>query len=190
MRNLLILTLLITIALQLVLAEPPVFPGEYSALAYDIEGILSEQHNNAPALIKIYNSWSRLSKRVDYQFMNQPFYTQIHTGNTLYEIHAENRTCIVTELGFPPLPPNWLQTATYTGIQKVNGILCETWVRDSSTFWRNAEDKSPVKVNESNFFVWNYIPGSFVAGSQPNNLFTIPSYCKKALKMKSQKIKG
>ncbi|KAL9641671.1 hypothetical protein ABK040_016902 [Willaertia magna] len=165
-HRLLIFTIFIATALQLVLlplvnAEPPVFPGEYSALAYDIEGILSEQHNNAPALLKF-----------------------IIVGNTLYEIHAENRTCIVTELGFPPLPPNWLQTATYTGIQKVNGILCETWVRDSSTFWRNAEDKTPVKVNESNFFVWNYISGTFQPGLQSSDLFAIPSYCKKQKKLR------
>ncbi|KAL9648998.1 hypothetical protein ABK040_008377 [Willaertia magna] len=177
--SLIIATLSLIVINSTTLAQqPPIFPSEYTALAYVIDGDMYNENNQQPAIIKITNSWSQKSKRVDYQFLGQNIFTQLHTIETLFEINPLNKTCTTTALGFPPLPPNWLQNATFIGIQKVNGIACETWRRDTSTYWQSVEDKSPVKVNESNFFVWNYIQGSFKSGKQNGDLFKIPDYCK------------
>ncbi|EFC43241.1 hypothetical protein NAEGRDRAFT_80168 [Naegleria gruberi] len=157
----------------------PIWPYEWSTLAYQNSGGFVDTNPSKLATYRIFNSYQLKAERIEIQFFNEPLLIQIHAGFTQYSFYPHNNTCNVVELGFNPLPYNWLQNATFAGNQVVNGVNCRVWKRLTSTYWEDETDGTPVKVNESDFFVWNFISGTFKAGNQNKNLFDIPVYCKK-----------
>ncbi|KAG2372867.1 hypothetical protein C9374_013074 [Naegleria lovaniensis] len=171
---LLILSLLSSLALS-----QPNFPPEFSTLVYQNEGGFVDSNSAKIAFIRISNSWKIKSERLEVQFFNEPLQIQLHNGNTQFIFYPHNKTCTVTELGFPPLPPDWLLNSTFIGYETVNNVPCRKWKRLTSTYWESAASGEPVRVNESDFFVWNYVSGTFKAGPQDPSGFIVPSYCLK-----------
>ncbi|KAF0974646.1 hypothetical protein FDP41_006120 [Naegleria fowleri] len=155
----------------------PIFPSEWSALAYQNDGGSVDSNSAKLAFMRISNSWKVKSERIEVQFFNEPLQIQLHNENTQFVFYPHNKTCIVNELGFPPLPPNWLANSIFEGFDVVNGVHCRKWKRLTSTYWESAESGEPIRVNESNFFVWNYVFGTFKAGPQDSSNFIVPSYC-------------
>ena len=173
-----ILAIVLLVLAALVLGQP-LWPPEWSSLAYQNSGGFVDTNSAKFAAYRIFNSWKLKSERIEIQFFNEPLLVQIHQSNYQYSFYPHNSTCGVVDLGFGPLPPTWLTNATFEGVQNVNGVVCNTWKFSTSTYWESTEDRSPVKVDESDFFVWNFIPGTFRAGPQSASLFIPPSYCKK-----------
>ena len=68
-----------------------------------------------------------------------------YTNGTSYYYDLEAGTCKVVSFPVGILRPDWLNNATYVGVEEIDGFKCNVWEKvDFIRYWEDIETQRPV----------------------------------------------
>lgn len=197
MKPILLVSLLglLSLALPALAVDPPQLPKSFQ-IAFDetyIDKNKTKFHVNGQVYYDSVNNRERVD-RVNGRYNlfcggvmpnTTTSCTQLTINDKRYLIYAQKKSCCFccdSTHGCGILRRDWLDNATFLGVDKLIDTNYNKWSKDGSFgynhYWSTISDSPiPRKLDENGDHITDYLTNTFVNKTFDDSYFTLPSYC-------------
>eukprot|EP00472_Partenskyella_glossopodia_P007617 CAMPEP_0197539460 /NCGR_PEP_ID=MMETSP1318-20131121/62789_1 /TAXON_ID=552666 /ORGANISM="Partenskyella glossopodia, Strain RCC365" /LENGTH=238 /DNA_ID=CAMNT_0043098183 /DNA_START=400 /DNA_END=1116 /DNA_ORIENTATION=- len=157
---------------------PPIWPTVFHAVLY-------QNRSNDLAIVDLYYEYPKgrnlnlIRSQHDYDKGSQGALWDVEFDNhTSFYYHPAKKTCMPMKFPVGILVPNWLENATFLGVEETDKYKCNVWTKADGfiTYWEEVTSRKPVKWifgsgMEEHILKWT------VNETLPDEHWQTPSYC-------------
>mmetsp|Transcript_9935 Transcript_9935/g.14924 ORF Transcript_9935/g.14924 Transcript_9935/m.14924 type:complete len:206 (-) Transcript_9935:76-693(-) len=158
--------------------SPPVWPEKFHAILY-------QNRSDDLAIVDLYYDYTvgrnlnliRSMHDDDAGSQGELWDVEFNNKSSFY-YHPRAKTCTKMEFPVGILKPNWLENATYLGIEYTQGYHCHVWTKADGfiTYWDEVSTRKPVKWIFGSGME-EYVMKWIVNETLPDSQWEIPNYC-------------
>mmetsp|Transcript_9999 Transcript_9999/g.15049 ORF Transcript_9999/g.15049 Transcript_9999/m.15049 type:complete len:196 (+) Transcript_9999:231-818(+) len=159
----------------------PIWPDSF-------HGTLKEKQGDLLSDVDLYYNYPKgvnvniIRKKTD---LNGTLWDIEWNNGTSYFFHPLTKDCQIIKFGVGILPPNWLEGATYLGIEEVDSFQCNKWQKGDSdvpgmpfiTYWDDVETRKPFQYQFFSGSLLKFVDFEPISEEEEKMVFQVPDYC-------------